>query len=217
MFKIEKLDLLISIYIFCIVVSEVMGGKTFPITTIGNFTLNASVAIFVFPLIYVINDVIIEVYGVNKAKSVMRSGLIIIFLIMIYSVIVTALPPSARFSPTEKAYDTIFSLSVRFSLASLAAFAISDLVDILIFAKLREKMKKKALWLRTNLSNFISQLLDTVIFMVLAFYTFDQSFVSNWSFLISLIIPYWLTKCAMSVLETPLVYLGVRWLKKGKK
>jgi len=219
MFKIEKLDLLISIYIFCIVVSEVMGGKTFPLATIGNFTLNASVAIFVFPLIFTINDIIIEVYGVNKAKSVMRSGLTIIFLIMIYSVIVTALPPSTRFAPTENAYDTIFGLSVRFSFASLAAFALSDLMDILIFAKLRERMHKKSLWLRTNLSNFISQLLDTVVFMVLAFYTFDQSFMANWSFLISLIIPYWLTKCGMSIIETPLVYLGVKWLKpkRGKR
>jgi uncharacterized integral membrane protein (TIGR00697 family) len=215
-FKIEKLDLLISIYIFCIVVSEVMGAKTFPVMTIGGFTLNANVAIFVFPLIFTINDIIIEVFGVNKAKSIMRSGLVIIFLIMIYSVLVTALPPSTRFAPTEKAYDTIFALSIRFSFASLAAFAVSDLMDILVFAKLREKLGKRGLWLRTNLSNFISQLLDTVIFMVLAFYSFNEPFMMNFSFLISLIIPYWLTKCFMSIIETPLVYLGVQWFKNKK-
>lgn len=214
MLKIEKLDLLISIYIFCIVVSEIMGAKTFPITTIGSFTLNASVAIFVFPLIYTINDIIIEVYGKAKAKSLMRSGLIIIFLIMIFSVIATILPPSTRFAPSENAYDTIFGLSVRFAFASLMAFAISDLMDILIFSRLRERLGKKKLWLRTNLSNFISQLLDTIIFMFLAFYTFDQSLNENLAFLVSLIIPYWLTKCFMSIIETPLVYLGVQWLKK---
>lgn len=213
-FKIEKLDLLISIYVFCIVVSEVMGGKTFPFATIGGFTLNASVAIFVFPLIFTINDVLIEVYGKSKAKSVMRSGLVIIFLILLFSLLATALPPSTRFAPSEGAYDTIFGLSARFSFASLAAFAIADLLDIIIFAKIRERFGKKRLWLRTNISNFISHLLDTIIFMFLAFYTFDQSLQSNLSFLISLIIPYWLTKCAMSILETPLVYLGVQWLKK---
>lgn len=213
MFKIEKLDLLISIYIFCIVVSEVMGTKTFPLMTIGTFTLNASVAIFVFPLIFTINDIIIEVYGKAKAKSVMRSGLVIIFLILLFSLLATSLPPSTRFASSENAYDTIFGLSVRFAFASLAAFAIADFMDILIFAKLRQKLGKKGLWIRTNASNFISHLLDTIIFMVLAFYAFDQSFNDNFAFLFSLIIPYWLTKCAMSILETPLVYLGVKWLK----
>lgn len=216
MLKIEKFDFLLSLYIFCIVVSEVMGGKTFPIMTIGTFTLNASVAIFVFPLIYTINDVIIEVYGKDKAKSIMRSGLFIIFLIMIFSLIATALPPSARFSASEQAYDTIFGLSARISLASLAAFAVSDLLDIIIFAKLRERLGKQGLWLRSNLSNFISQFLDTIIFMIIAFYAFDQPFSQNMIFLFSLIIPYWLTKCFMSIIETPLVYIGVNWLKKTK-
>ena len=106
MLKIEKFDFLLSLYIFCIVVSEVMGRKTFPIMTIGTFTLNASVAIFVFPLIYTINDIIIEVYGKDKAKSIMRSGLFIIFLIMLFSLLATSLPPSVRFAPSENAYDT---------------------------------------------------------------------------------------------------------------
>lgn len=217
MFSIQKLDLLLSIYIFCIVISEVMGGKTFPIMTIGTFTLNASVAIFVFPLIYTINDIIIEVYGKQKAKSLMRSGLFIIFLILLFSLVATSLPPSTRFAPTENAYDTVFGLSARFAFASLIAFAVSDIMDILIFAKIRERFGKKALWLRTNISNFASQLLDTILFMVLAFYAFDISFSANATFLLSLIIPYWLTKCCMSILETPLVYLGITWLRRKKQ
>jgi len=52
MVKIQKMDFLIAIYIFCIAVAELMGGKTFPITKIGDFQLNASVAIFVIPLLY---------------------------------------------------------------------------------------------------------------------------------------------------------------------
>jgi uncharacterized integral membrane protein (TIGR00697 family) len=217
MFSIQKLDLLLSVYIFCIVISEVMGGKTFPIMMIGTFTLNASVAIFVFPLIFTINDILIEVYGIAKAKSVMRSGLCIIFLIMLFSLIATNLPPSTRFANSEGAYDTIFGLSARFSFASLIAFAISDLMDILIFAQIRKRFGKKRLWLRTNISNFVSQLFDTTIFMLLAFYTFDMSFSANALFLLSLIIPYWLTKCCMSIIETPLVYLGTAWLRRKKQ
>ncbi|MBI2613267.1 MAG: queuosine precursor transporter [Candidatus Levybacteria bacterium] len=217
MFKIQKFDLLVSVYIFCICVAELMGGKTFPLLTIGTFKLNASVAIFVLPLIFTINDVITEVYGKERTRSVIRSGLFIIFLIFAFSIFATSLPPSMRFVASEKAYDTIFGLSARIAAASLTAFTLAEFMDVFIFAKIREILGKKALWLRNNASNFVSQFVDTSVFMFLAFYAFDKGFGDNFAFLVSLILPYWLLKCFMSIIETPLVYLGVNWLKKEKK
>ena len=215
MLRIEKFDLLVSVYIFCIAVSELMGAKTFPLVNFFGYQLNASVAIFVLPLVFTINDVITEVYGKERTRSVIRSGLIIIFLILLFSVLATSLPPSKRFQNSEGAYDIIFGLSARIAAASLTAFALAEFMDVFIFAKIREKLGKKGLWLRNNLSNFISQFLDTFVFMFLAFYAFDKSLNSNIVFLFSLILPYWLLKCSMSIIETPLVYIGVRWLKKG--
>ncbi len=216
MLGIQKLDFLISLYIFCILVSELLGVKTFPLATIGSFHLNASVAILVLPIIFTINDIITEVYGRERTKSIVRSGLLIIALLFIISIIGTSLPPSMRFSKTEAAYDTIYQTSARIALASLTAFALAEFADILIFHKIRERMGKSKLWLRNNVSNIISQLIDTTIFMTLAFYAFDKPFSNNLSFLIGLILPYWLLKCAMSVLETPFVYIGVNWLREGK-
>lgn len=88
---------------------------------------------------------------------------------------------------------------------------------LLCLKKLRKKLGKNGLWLRNNLSNFISQFVDTTVFMFLAFYAFDKPFVNNLTFLVSLIIPYYLLKCFVSVIETPFVYLGVNWLKTEKK
>lgn len=190
-----------------------MGAKTFPIATIFGVKLAASVAIFLVPLIFTINDVITEVYGKDRARSVIRSGLVVILLILIFSLITTALPPSHRFT-SEGAFDTIFGKSARIAAASLTAFALAEFLDVFLFVRIREKLGKSKLWLRTNLSNFGAQLIDTIVFMSLAFYAFDQSFVSNYSFLIGLIVPYWLLKCFMSVVETPFVYIGVKWLKK---
>ena len=212
MFKIEKLDLLISIYIFCVCVSELMGSKTFPILT-APITLNASVAIFVVPLIFTINDIITEVYGKEKTRSIIRSGLVVVALIFLFSLLATSLPPSIRSQGMEKAYDTIFTYSARIALASLTAFALAEFLDVYIFSKIRERLGKTKLWLRNNLSNFISQFADTSVFMFLAFYAFDKPFAGNVAFIWSLILPYWLLKCFMSVIETPLVYLGVKWLK----
>lgn len=217
MFKIQKLDLLISVYIGCIALSELMGAKTFPIAKILGYQLNASVVIFVLPLIFTINDVITEVYGKERTRSIIRSGLIVILIIMLFSILATSLPASVRFKATETAYDRIFGLSARIAAASLTAFALAEFADVFVFVKIRQRFGKRKLWLRNNLSNFISQFVDTSVFMVLAFYTIDRTFDANTGFLFSLILPYWLLKCGMSVIETPFVYWGVKWLREDKK
>ncbi|HUQ84816.1 MAG TPA: queuosine precursor transporter [Candidatus Limnocylindrales bacterium] len=216
MFKIQKLDFLISLYIFCICVAELMGGKVFHLFKIGSFPLNASVAIFTLPIIFSINDIITEVYGKERARSVVRSGLVMVALIFLFVLLATNLPPSMRFQAKEQAYDTIFGLTARFAFASLTAFTIAEFMDIYVFSKIREKLGKGKLWLRTNASNIISQFIDTTIFITLAFYAVDKPFGNNFPFLAGIILPYWLLKCFMSIIETPLVYLGVRWLKKDK-
>ena len=212
----EKLERLIAIYIFCIVAAETLGTKTFPLIKIFGYQFNASVAIFVFPLIFTINDMIVEVYGKQRARSVVRSGLIVVALTLGFAALATLLPPSARFQATEPAYDTIFGQSIRIAAASLTAFSLAELLDVWVFASLRAKFGKNKLWLRNNLSNFLSQFVDTSVFMTVAFYALDKSFTTNVIFLISLILPYWLLKCSASVLETPFVYWGVKWLKTGK-
>ena len=216
MFKIQKLDLLISFYIFCIASAELMGAKTFPLFSIGGFRVHASVAVFVFPLTFLINDVVTEVLGREKARSIIRSGLIVIALVLLFSVLSTSLPPSQRFLSSEEAYDNVFHKSARFSAASLLAFIVSELLDVQIFTKIREKFGKKALWLRSNASNILSQLVDASIFMTLAFYSLSNSLNDNSSFILSLLIPYFLIRVLISTLETPLVYLGVSWLRKDK-
>ena len=217
MFAIEKFDLLVSFYIVCISISELMGGKTFPLMNIFGYQLNASVAILVIPLVYAINDIITEVHGKQRARSVVRSGLLIVLFILLFSLVATKLPASLRFKDSEPAYESIFGLSIRISASSLTAFALGEFLDVLIFARLRQSFGKKYLWLRTNVANFFSQFIDTAVFMTLAFYAIGKPFGGNIAFLTSLILPYWLLKCFMSVIETPFVYLGASWLRKEKK
>lgn len=213
MFKNHKLDFLIALYIFCIAASEMMGGKTFAILDIGTFHLTASVGIFLIPIVYSANDVITEVYGQERTRSIIRSGLVIIGLVIVFSVLATSLPPSGRFEATEPAYDTIFSQSARIAFASLTAFTLAEFMDVIIYVRVRKRFGKDKLWLRNNVSNFFSELIDTGVFITLAFYALDKSLADNVPFLLGLIVPYWLLKCFMSIIETPFVYLGVRWLR----
>ena len=213
MFNIRKFDLIVALYIFGVLTAELMGSKTFPLTNFSWMHLNASVAIFVLPLLFTMVDVVVEVYGRARARSLVFAGFVVIVLLVLYAWLTTSLPPSHRFAGTEPAYDTIFHSAVRISLASLAAFAVSEFMDVAIFARLREMMKGRALWLRNNVTNFVAQFMDSFVFIFLAFYATAESFHSNFTFLFSLIIPYWLIRCGLSVVETPLVYVGVWWLR----
>lgn len=214
---IRKFDLLVALYVFGIMVAELMGAKTFPVATIGNFHLTASVAIFVMPLLFTSVDVIVEVYGKERARSVVRTGLLIVLLQVVTAASFTHVPASAAFASTSAAYNTVFGTSIRFGLASILAFAASELLDVFVFSKLRQRMRGRQLWLRNNAANFCSQFVDSTVWTTLAFYTFGISFGANASFLAGIIIPYYLVRCAMSVAETPLVYAGVRWLKGHAK
>lgn len=114
----------------------------------------------------------------------------------------------------QEAYETIFKGSLRMTIASLIAFILSQYHDIWAFHFWKEKTKGKFLWLRNNASTVVSQLIDTSIFMYIAFYHLTPKFTS--SFIFSLIIPYWIFKIIFAFLDTPLCYLGVKWLKSNK-
>jgi hypothetical protein len=214
--NIRKFDLMVALYIFGIMAVELMGAKTFPVATIGNFHLTASVAIFVMPLLFTSIDVIVEVFGKQRARGVVRIGLLIVMMQVLAAVLFTHLPAAPEFASSSNAYNAIFGTSVRFGLASVLAFAASELLDVAIFGRLRQRMHGRSLWLRNNVANFISQFIDSAVWTTLAFYAFNQSFGSNFTFIAGIVVPYYLVRCAMSIFETPLVYLGVRWFKGVK-
>ncbi|MFH0943135.1 MAG: queuosine precursor transporter [Candidatus Beckwithbacteria bacterium] len=202
--KEHKLDLLLATYITAIVAAELLGSKIFQVSFI-----KASVGIFVLPITFTINDIVTEVYGKKRARSFIKAGLYVLIGLAGYTLISIKLPPANRFLPFHSAYIEIFSKSLRITLASITAFFLSERLDVYIFSKIRQRLGKKKLWLRNNLSNFLGQLFDTVVFMFLAFYS-----IGSFNFILALIWPYWLLKCTMSIIETPFTYLGVKWLKK---
>lgn len=211
----NKLDLLVGFYVFCIIAAELLGAKTFPIVNIFGYQLNGAVGMFLIPFVYSINDIVFEVYGIKRARNLAKLSLLVISALIVFVAFAVMLPASTRFASQEKAYEQIFSQSIRISLASLTALIVSNLADIYIFAKVKKNLNKHGLWLRNNLSNTLALLLDTVLFMTLAFYSLDQSLADNSQFLFGVILPYWLLKTFMSVITTPVVYAGVKWLKKN--
>lgn len=159
-----------------------------------------------FPIVFVMTDVIGEVYGKKVAKYFVWAGFVSTALFIAYSVVSLALPWDAAGLWAHDSYNTIFGVSLRIAVASLVAFIVAEYQDVVAFFFFKDRFKGAGFWLRSNLSNLWSQFLDTILFMVIAF-----AGVYPTETLISLIVSWWLFKVAMGVVYTPLSYLGI-WL-----
>ena len=200
----KKILIALAIYLTSLFAANTLGLKIMPFL----FGSHLSVAVFSFPVVFLMTDVVGEVYGKRIAKFFVLAGFLSTALFIAYSLVSLALPWSQDGEWAKDGYNTIFGVSARIAVASLAAFLIAEYQDVISFFFLREKMGVKFFWLRSFLSNLWSQLLDTVIFMVIAFAGIYQTPV-----LISIIVTWWLYKVAMGMLYTPLSYLGIMFLR----
>ena len=204
-----RLQILFAIFIGLLVGMNLLGVK---ITSL--FGVSVSVAIFMAPLTFLITDIVEEVYGKKTVKHFIVGGVLTLIIIFLYAGVFIVLEPHERYSFNNE-YKTIFGSSLRIIAASIIAFALAQIHDVISFEWWKKKTKGKALWLRNNLSTIVSQLIDTFVFMMIAFYQLTPKF--TFIFIIHLIIPYYLFKILFAIIDTPFVYLGVNWLKKGEK
>jgi queuosine precursor transporter len=201
--------MLLALFVGSMVLVNTIGTK---ITSIAG--IRVSVGIFFMPLLFLITDIVGEVHGRERAGSFVRtaSGILIFSFAMVFLSI--RMTPNATWGLQEE-YALIFGSSLRMTFASIISFIISQSVDVTAFAFWKRVTRGRYLWLRNNLSTIFSQFIDTVIFMFIAFYRINPSYTAG--FIFSLIIPYWLFKVLFALLDTPLCYIGVRWLKSERK
>ncbi len=201
----KKLIITLAIYLTSLFAANTLGLKLMPFI----FGTNLSVSVFYFPFVFLMTDVIGEVYGKQMAKFFVLAGFVSTALFIAYTLISLYMPWSARGEWVRLGYNDVFGVSIRMAIASLVAFFIAEYQDVFSFFFFRQKFAGKFFWLRSLLSNLWSQLLDTVIFMVIAF-----AGVYSTRTLISIIISWWLYKVAMGLFYTPLSYLGIYLLKE---
>lgn len=203
----KKIIICLTLYITSLFAANSLGIKIMPFI----WGTHLSVSIFFFPIIFIMTDVIGEVYGRKISKLFVLSGIISIVLFIFYSIISTIAPWSEKGLWAQVGYDQIFGVTVRMSIASVLAFVIAEYQDIFSFFFFKKKFGDKYFWLRSNLSNIWSQLLDSGIFMFVAFLGIYPVKV-----VIMMTIPWWIFKVIMGFLYTPLSYLGIRILR-GKQ
>ena len=203
----KKFLIALALYLTSLFAANTLGLKIMPFI----FGSHLSVAVFSFPVVFLMTDVIGEVYGKRAAKFFVLAGFISTALFIVYSFLSLAMPWSDDGQWARQGYNQIFGISLRMAIASLAAFLIAEYQDVFSFFFFRKKLGTRFFWLRSLLSNLWSQLLDSVIFMVIAF-----AGVYATKTLISIIISWWLYKVAMGALYTPLSYIGLSLLRDKK-
>lgn len=204
----KKLLLALGIYITALIASNTLGMKIMPFL----FDSHLSVGVFMFPIVFLMTDVIGEVYGKRIAKFFVFAGIASTVLWIGFTLLSLALPWADAEHWAHGSYETIFGITLRIAIASVIAFAVAEYQDVLSFFFFKAKLGEKFFWLRSTLSNIWSQFLDTVLFMVIAFYGVYEN-----ETLFVLIITWWFYKVAMGFLYTPLAYVGIKLLKDNDR
>lgn len=193
-----------GIFVGLLILANIVAVKLF---SIGNFAiLPAAVIIYIFT--YPLIDVIVEVYGKKEARRTVQAGLIMQIFALIFIMITIHLPAAPVFKE-QSAFETILNGSFRVIIASLISYAVSQNLDVFVFNKLKSAHGQKKLWLRNNASTMLSQLIDTTIFITIAFYGTMPLAVLG-----SLILTQYIFKFFAAILTTPLVYLLVHFIRR---
>jgi uncharacterized integral membrane protein (TIGR00697 family) len=184
-------------------ISDVTAGKI-----IDVFSYPVSVTILYFPIVYIISDVVTEVYGYAQARRVLFMTMLCSIIAGLIYQLVVYLPPSVIFDAND-AYRSVFGIVPRVLLGGWIAVFVGDIMNNYVLAKMKVLTKGKYLWLRTITSTVVGQLGNTALFYVIALYAILPN-----SVLVTSIVAAWLLKVAVEVLFTPITYLVINKVKK---
>ncbi len=184
--------ILVSLYVACEIIANVTAGRP---VRLGDMVVPS--AVFIYTLTFTLVDLIHEVYGKNGTRMVVYGAFLANILLALYSYLVVHLPAPGFFAET-KAYATVFGSTPRIVFASLAAYLVSSLVDVEVYHLWRKRVERWK-WSRVFVSNMVSTMVDSVVFIFLAFYgTFPIG---------PLIEGQYLIKMAITIVSLPLIYI----------
>lgn len=161
--KVELYSILTGIFTASLIISNTIASKTLEIFI---FVLPSS--IIVFPIIYIIDDVLAEIYGYQKARRVILLG----FFMNLVAVIcfnISIIMPVPPFFENVDAYSVVFGSTLRVLIASFLSYLTGSLVNAKVMVLLKEKYKNN-LFMRCITSTFVGGGLDAVIFIMVGFY-----------------------------------------------
>jgi uncharacterized integral membrane protein (TIGR00697 family) len=195
--------LVVAVFIACLITANITAVK---LVQIGQLVVPA--AIVIFPVSYIIGDVLTEVYGYRPARRVIWLGFLC-NLITVLAIWLGQVLPAASFWDGQAAYERILGYTPRLLAASFLAYLVGEFANAAVLAKMKIATRGRWLWTRTIGSTLVGQGLDSLVFITLAF-----AGTIPLERLLSAILTQWLAKSAYEAAVTPLTYAVVKLLKR---
>ncbi|MCL2212130.1 MAG: queuosine precursor transporter [Treponema sp.] len=213
----KYLDVIAAFFVGILIVSNIASSAK--IVDLG-FSIFSIPLVFdggtlLFPLAYILGDVLTEVYGFKTTRRVIWTGFAAMILAVLIFFVLGALPAES-FWAEETGGDAAYSAILGgmsyggIVLASLCAYLVGEFSNAAVLVKIKEKTKGRFLWIRTIGSSLVGQFLDTTIFVLIATVTG----VFGWEIFWSLVITNYILKCGIEAIFTPFTYWISNFLKK---
>jgi hypothetical protein len=197
------IDLVTAAFVAVLLISNVASTK---ILQLGPFSFDGGTILF--PLAYIFGDILTEVYGYRRSRRVIWTGFFWILAAAGIFTIVDILPPAEGWE-LQDSFHNILGQTPRIVVASLVAYFAGEFSNSFTLAKIKIMTSGKLLWLRTIGSTLVGEAVDTLLFLVIAFWG-----VLPPALLITVLISNFVFKVGIEIVFTPLTYRVVNWLKR---
>ena len=183
-------------------ITATKGVELFGLVTDGAF--------FLFPLSYVIGDVLSECYGFRATRRAVYAGFGVLALGMLSFWIAIELPP-ADFYENQDSFQTVLGTVPQLVLAGLAGYLVGQLLNAWSLNAIKRRTGEKSLWARLLGSTIVGQFVDTLIFCSIAATAIG---IATWGDFVNYVIVGFLWKTGVEVVVMPITYQVIAWVKK---
>ena len=191
-----------ALFVTCLLTANVIASK---LVILGGLVVPAGIVIF--PVSYIIGDVLTEVWGYAVARRVIWLGFAC-NAVMVAAIWLGGELPPAPFWSSQDAYREIFGQTPRIVLGSFLAYLAGEFANSYVLARLKIVTAGRWLWIRTIGSTIVGEGLDTLVFIAIAFAGTVPA-----TAMLGIIGAQWILKVAYEAAATPLTYAAVGWLK----
>lgn len=210
-------------------IAECIGGKIFSLEKIFGWrpadmtifgqtglSFNLTCGVLLWPLEFVVTDIVNEYYGPKAVKRISYTAVVLISYAFIMFYAAMHIPPAdfwigskqAEGIPNmQDAFGGIFGQGMWIIVGSLIAFLVSQIVDVIVFHKIKKRTGQKWVWLRATGSTVVSQLVDSFIVLFIAFKIGNGW---SWKLVLAICVVNYLYKFTMAIILTPVIY----WAEK---
>jgi uncharacterized integral membrane protein (TIGR00697 family) len=196
---------LVAVFTALVIISNVTATKGVafgPIITDGGF--------IVFPLTYIIGDVLSEVYGFKAARRAIYLGFAM-NIVAALTLWTTVYLPAADFYPNQAHFENVVAAYTQLIIAGLAGFIVGQTINAWVVVTIKERTKEKHLWARLVGSTFAGQLGDTLVFCSIAANAIGISTFHDFAVYTG---QGWLYKTAVEVVFLPITYQLIAYIKR---